>query len=518
MQKRLSERVYFGMFLTGLFLSTVAVTANYSLEPIMNVRLLVLCSTAGLLFFRSIQIFWGANAIVKTVSLIYLSILIIVLFFSQQNFLAGFFGIEGRRTGFLLYLVLLLIFFQLIEWSSEKNIEKMIQIIILAGLIQQVYGFMQLFELDPIAWNSQNRILGVMGNPNYYSAFIGISLIANLLFLQSKRSKLSIFVIFTIFSGIFIIYESRSVQGLFVLFSGFVTFALIKALNYKKRFYPMLIITGLLSVGAVLDLLQKSPWKPLLYEQSVSARGTFWKTAVEIGNSNPILGIGFNGYRNEYLNYVDKTALEKSGAETIVDSPHNYFLEFYASGGVPLAIINLFFFGLILTSIVILLKSKKKPTDISIVVISCWVGFQVQALISPIHITLIVWGWIFGSLIVIIAFTNSFHSQKFNKITHQTSNYIGSAIGFAITATISYLPFQLDHDLRVALQQGNDQKVYKLTNNLISDVTQKMNLAKYFVDRNQYNLAELISRDALLLQPNSREILEFLAQLETIGE
>jgi hypothetical protein len=484
----------------------------------MNIRLLVLSSTVGLLFFRSIQIFRGVNAVVKTISLIYLAILINVLLFTQQNFVPGFFGIEGRRTGFLIYLILLLIFFQLIDWSSEKKIEKIIQIIISTGLIQQIYGFMQLFELDPISWVSQNKILGMMGNPNYYSAFIGISLIANLIYLQSKNRKFSIFIILTIFSGIFLMYESGSVQGLFVLSSGFITFALIKALNYKKRLYPMLIIAGLLSVAAVVDLLQKSPWKPLLYEQSVSSRGIFWKTAVEIGNSNPIFGIGFNGYRNEYLNYVDKTALVKSRAETIVDSPHNYFLEFYATGGIPLALINLFFFGLILTSIIVLLKSKKKPSNISIVVISCWVGFQAQALISPIHITLIVWGWIFGCLIVIIAFSSSFHSQKFNKIAHLTPNRIGAAVGFAVAATISYLPFQLDHDLKVALQEGNNQKVYKMTNNLISDVTQKMYLANYFVGRKQYNLAELISRDALLLQPNSREILEFLAQLETIGE
>jgi len=162
MQKRQSENAYFRFFLTGLFLCTVTVTANYSLEPIMNIRLLVLSSTVGLLFFRSIQIFRGVNAVVKTISLIYLAILINVLLFTQQNFVPGFFGIEGRRTGFLIYLILLLIFFQLIDWSSEKKIEKIIQIIISTGLIQQIYGFMQLFELDPISWVSQNKILGMM--------------------------------------------------------------------------------------------------------------------------------------------------------------------------------------------------------------------------------------------------------------------------------------------------------------------------------------------------------------------
>ena len=58
----------------------------------------------------------------------------------------------------------------------------------------------------------------------------------------------------------------------------------------------MLAVFFLVLVCSVLGMLQKGPLQNLLYKDSVSVRGFYWRAAIEMLKSEPLFGVGSDRY------------------------------------------------------------------------------------------------------------------------------------------------------------------------------------------------------------------------------
>jgi hypothetical protein len=84
----------------------------------------------------------------------------------------------------------------------------------------------------------------------------------------------------------------------------------------------------------------------------------------------------------------------------MADNAHNYFLEFAATGGYPLAFLNLLIVSLTLYSFLSLQKKLGKFNAKFSSIFSAWIVIQLQSLISPGTVTLILWGAILSGFVI----------------------------------------------------------------------------------------------------------------------
>jgi O-antigen ligase len=91
-------------------------------------------------------------------------------------------------------------------------------------------------------------------------------------------------------------------------------------------------------------------------DQSALGRLHFWQVAIEMGNANPLLGIGFNGYNPTYDAY-DSSGGEYGRGRSV----HSSFLGVLAEIGYPgLALYVLIIFGALRTCFVINMRTRQR--------------------------------------------------------------------------------------------------------------------------------------------------------------
>ena len=96
---------------------------------------------------------------------------------------------------------------------------------------------------------------------------------------------------------LFLILRSDSRQGLvaFSIGAGFVVVYAIFCRNKTLGFISVAIFI-LLFIFAILGMLQIGPLTSLLYKNSVSVRGFYWRAGIEMFLNQPIHGIGLDRF------------------------------------------------------------------------------------------------------------------------------------------------------------------------------------------------------------------------------
>ena len=154
---------------------------------------------------------------------------------------------------------------------------------------------------------------------------------------------------------IFAIYRAQSTQGYIVLSAAVLIFLLLFTWYGKRLFFFLLLSSGaLIGAIAIAGMLNKGPLAYYLYKPSVESRGDFWRSAFNAANANPVFGTGIDSFGDSFLIYRDRQQIE------MTDNAHNYFLEFAATGGYTLAILNLLIIFLTLYSFISLQKKLGK--------------------------------------------------------------------------------------------------------------------------------------------------------------
>lgn len=318
---------------------------------------------------------------------------------SSTPFEQQLFGRTGRGLGFITFFSLIIILLASAIFIKNSGLNKLLFWLVICSVITSLYSLMQKFGLDIFEWETKtNGIIGTLGNPNFQGSFAAMALVPALVYFWNPRTSR----VYSYGFGLILvttIFVCQSTQGYITALAS-ISFLFLIYTWYKSRsrFYALLVFVLSVGLVALAGMLNKGPLATYLYKGSVQSRGEMWRTAFNAANNNPFLGTGLDSFGDFSLLYRDqKTA---NGIAEFTDNAHNFFLQFAATGGYPLALIYFFIIVLSFYSFIKLQKEKNVFDKNLVAVFSAWLCFQLQSIISPASISTLTWNFIIcGSLI-----------------------------------------------------------------------------------------------------------------------
>jgi O-antigen ligase len=513
------------VLLTTILFSSILINPWFSFDSINIPKITVLYVGGSILLFllTSKQKKYSSKIFNLTLILVILFICWSFLAFilSDMNLVEGLYGVDGRRTGLLTYFFLCIVFLTSVRTANYSFNQKIYVILLFTGLFGSIYSLIQILGLDPFLWNTQYRpIFGFYGNSNFLASMLGISgstlfsVIASKQF--SKFKRISSVIILIIF--IFIIFESKSEQGFFVLFSGFIVTSIIwlncnNNLRKYLKYYLGLVLIGFIAV--LTDIFQLSPWRSILYSNSISERGEFWHAGWAMIVNNPLTGLGLDGFRDNYHKYRTLQAAVRD-PEAKVSAAHNVFIDIAVGGGVPLLIIYLILIFLVLLSAIKYLNKNRVFDVYYVALFASWCGYTIQTFISINHIGLAIWGWALGGTIVGYGFANNNFE---NKDSYESSRRgINILLGLIIGSLISFPQLFADVNFRSGLKSGNVKIILDNLDDWPPSIERYNITAAIFLDNGLVDQSRSAIKQGLNFNPNNLQAWLFLYKLPNISE
>jgi O-antigen ligase len=329
---------------------------------------------------------------------------LVVFIVSGGETLQQLFGTTGRNTGLITYLAFSILFVVAMATSSVVFLSRFLLAALVVGVASLGYGVVQALGGDPFDWvNPYSPVFGFLGNPNFQSSLLGILGAVVFTQLLSGSAKIEIkgaYLVYLLVT-VYVIKETDSQQGFLVLLIGSAVSLGVfvnqksKALGYS---YIGLAIVGF--AGVLLGTLNKGPLASLLYKDSVTYRGDYWRAGWKMTVENPIFGVGLDSYGDWYRRTRTIEATLRRGPDVTSNAAHNVFLDVSSYGGFPLVLIYLALMVLVAISAVKVIKRTQGFNAGFVGLVAGWVAFQAQSIISINQIGLALWGWVLSGLII----------------------------------------------------------------------------------------------------------------------
>jgi len=376
------------------------------------------------------------NKLSCSVAVVFLANSIMVLFMSKAPLDQSFYGVYGRNNGFLLYLLLVILFIATLTIQVQTSFKYIIYALFISGSANLLYSMWVLAFGDFIGWSNQyGNLLGTLGNPNFIGSFFGI--FSGVLFagLISPTSQVKVRIISAalLLLTFIAIVDTQAVQGkvLFVAALGIALFYRVRSsFSSQKWSITYLALAAFAFVISLLGTLQIGPLSNYLYKVTVSLRGQYWYAGWETGVENPLFGVGFDSYGDWYRRSRRASALELPGVDTVTNTAHNVYLDIFSFGGFPLLFAYVAISVVTIASIARFTLKNQKFDFTFVVLTSTWICYQLQSVISINQVGLAIWGWV--SSAAIIAYTrnhfdkgildgkiNGSNSKKIRKVSNQ---------------------------------------------------------------------------------------------------
>jgi len=396
---------------------------------------------------------------------------VLVLINSKTSLILQVYGTYGRNIGVITTISLAIILIGFSLKAEKKHLNQVLLALVIIGGVTIFYGFAQTLNIGPLQILKESTpASSFFGNINFYSAVVGICCLALLGFIkESAESKLLMAGSFIyLMCGVITIIQSQSQQGFFVLLIGSGTFALLLLLKkYRFGIKSLLPLISLFtSAGLVIaGFLQKGPLSNLLYQDSITYRGDYWRSGIRMITDHPLLGVGFDSFGDYYFRYRDLIAVTRRGPLIFTNSAHNYFIDYAAEGGLILLALYITIITLTVLSYVKIFKREEFLNFKITALFAIWIGFQAQALISPRHISLLVIGWTASGLIIgyeismrEIVGAKGYQAQS--KPRQRNVSKFSGAIAIMLGAAISLPHFTADMQAKSAIRSLNLEKIY----------------------------------------------------------
>ncbi len=329
---------------------------------------------------------------------------LVVFIVSGGEKLQQLFGTTGRNTGFIAYLAFSILFVVAMVASSSVFLNRFLIAALVVGVASLGYGVIQALGGDPFDWvNPYSPVFGFLGNPNFQSSLVGI--LGTVVFTQLLSGSVKIqikgaYLVYLLVT-LYVIKETASQQGFLVLLIGS-AISLGIFVNQKSRAlgYSYLALAAVGLMAGLIGTLNKGPLASLLYKDSVTYRGDYWRAGWKMTVDNPIFGVGLDSYGDWYRRSRTIEATLRRGPETTSNAAHNVFLDISAYGGFPLLLIYLALMILVVIAAVKMLKRSQGFNAGFVGLVAGWVAFQAQSIISINQIGLALWGWVLSGLII----------------------------------------------------------------------------------------------------------------------
>jgi O-antigen ligase len=470
-----TQRLYCSQVIVLFTLSVLALSPWLSFDPFSPIRMLFLSSLSGyflLKIYRNRQKYSSVRyKYLRYWSLSWLLVVVLILINSKTSLILQFYGTHGRNIGIITTISLAIILIGFSLAAEKKHLNQVLLALVIIGGVTIFYGFAQTLNIDPFQISKESTpASSFFGNINFYSAIVGICCLALLGFIkESVESKLLMAGSFIyLMCGVVAIIQSQSQQGLFVLLIGSGTFALLLLL--KKYIFGIKSLLPLISLFTsaglfIAGFLQKGPLSHLLYQDSITYRGDYWRSGIRIIADHPLLGVGFDSFGDYYFRYRDLIAATRRGPLISTNSAHNYFIDYAAEGGFILLALYIAIIALTVLSYVKIFRREEVLNFKITALLAIWIGFQAQALISPRQISILVIGWAASGLI--IGYEISMREVVGAKV-NQTQGISSprnlskksGAIAITLGAAISLPHFTADMQVKSAIRSLNLEKIY----------------------------------------------------------
>jgi hypothetical protein len=516
MLSNVSEKVLAKVLAIGSSFTTIFLVSDSVTDPV-NVTKLVSLGVAAFVAL-GIVIACGLRDAIKTskaiwiLSGIFLSASAMSIFFSDSPISQGIYGSYGRNNGFLAYVFFIMLLIATTNLTRLTSLNWIVIALLIAGIINVVYSIWVIAFGDFIGWNNPyGNILGTLGNPNFVGSFLGIFLASYLAIGLGKNSpqwfKYSILVVIP--TTAFAIFDSSAIQGRVVGVAGI---GIVIFFFVRSRFKPLftwlyLVAAGVVGAFATLGALQIGPLTSFIYKTSVSLRGQYWLAGWNTGETQPLTGVGMDGFGDWYRRARDIRAIELPGTNTVVNAAHNVPLDMFAFGGWPLFISYLLIFGLGGLSLVKAIARSREYEPVLVAITVAWVGYQLQSIISINQIGLAIWGWVLtGTAIAYERITRlgsgedapSTKVRRRNNEVDQQSKVVLTGAGFGLVGLLIALP-PLTADAKWRGAQVK-QSVEALEGSMVPSYFNPPNSMKYMTNiqiLEQSNLPDLAHKYAL---------------------
>jgi len=383
------------------------------------------------LFFRKIHLLKGKLALLVFVASAGFLSTLVFSGINSGNFYGATVGVYQRNLGILTYAFFVLLLLGIAFNFSFKNYKFALISFASLGSLQAIYGLIQQLGADPIPWNNPyNPLIGTFGNPNFASSFLGCSAVACLALITTSKIPVKLFLLAQIILSMTLVINSNSSQGFMAFVIGMSMLGLgFVYLNYGKVFLPSLIAVGLGGFLGLLGLLEKGPLQ-FLYQGSIAARGDYWRAAISMWKSSPVMGIGLERYGDFFGVHRDMAQVLGRGSLTQTDNAHNTFLHLLATTG----LLGFIFYVLLhlvvaISALMYLRRAKSIEFMTMLSTFSIWVSFVSINLISPDNLGVTVWQWIFAGLVLGQLFVKDIEPNK----EPVKNNYVILILCFAIT-------------------------------------------------------------------------------------
>ena len=212
----------------AVFIVTIGSTPFFSYDPINipKFSFLVICGlyVAYQILLNNKQLNLIKNRFIFISSLLFAFLLLFSTIKSDMPWSEKIYVVEGRNTGSVTYLMLVIILIGSLLSNSRILGRKLVWVLNTTGVISAFYGLIQILGQDPFDWiNPYSPVFGFFGNPNFFASFIGIAAAGAINKVLDKTTSISnkMFWLVLLFLYILNIYKSKSQQGFLVLLTVF---------------------------------------------------------------------------------------------------------------------------------------------------------------------------------------------------------------------------------------------------------------------------------------------------------
>ena len=410
MINKAAEKTASLLILVGAPIVTVFLVTQTVTDPVNATKLAAAGGLGvGLLVLAlgfNFKVLLAQNKIFMVLALIFVFSGISAVVNSNSPASLNIYGSFGRNTGLITYLILLAITISALTLRDVISFKRIIHGLQIAGVINVIYCSWVIAFGDFLSWNNPyGNILGLFGNPNFISAFLGIFITTILALVVAPKTSWKYRVCGALIAlvAFYEVVNSNAIQGIVVTAGGLAIVGFFAVRSYlKSGILSYLYSAAVLGVGvlAVLGALQKGPFT-FIYKTSVSLRGAYWNAGFTMGMDHPLTGVGMDSYGDWYRRArSEHAATVLPGPNTVTNAAHNVVLDFFAYGGFPLLIAYLGMLLLAAIAAVKVIRRNKSYDAIFVAMFGAWTCYQVQSLISINQVGLALWGWILtGALI-----------------------------------------------------------------------------------------------------------------------
>jgi O-antigen ligase len=515
------------LILVGTPAATLFIVLSSVTDPV-NATKLTVAGALGFSLFSLFLVFarkeiWSQYKYFLASSLFFVIASISAALNSNSPLVQNIYGAYGRNTGFVAYLVLTMTAVGALLLKDKSSFTKIIWGLQLAGVVNVIYCAWVILFGDFLSWNNPyGAILGLFGNPNFISAFLGMFITTLMAFTLSKeaswRYRFSALLLSLI--AFYEIVDSNSIQGIVVTFGGVAIVAFFAVRAYVRRAvatYFYLGLVGFVGLFAILGTLQKGPLS-FIYKTSVSLRGEYWRAGLKMGAEHPVTGVGMDSYGDWYRRTrSENAATVLPGPKVFTNASHNVVIDFFAYGGWPLLLSYLAMILLAAIAILKVLRRSKEYSATFVAMVAAWTCYQVQSLISINQIGLAVWGWLLTGALVSyevatrpgVSIDPSAGTNKRVGVKSPQSGVISpqlvAGIGAVIGLLIAVPPFSADTKWRSALDSKDANLVMSTLESGYMNPIDSARLAQavtLFANSNLMDQAHQIALKAVAFNPD----------------